>query len=100
MSFAAFPIFQASYQETPYALQILSVQMQLHHVLLQLNECQNLQLPCLVPRISLTAVVGQILPSQFHKFIWVHILLPKTVNVLVYGVGDCAYDPAEFVIFA
>ena len=50
--------------------------------------------------ISSAELVSSILPSQLRQFVKLHLLLLIPLHVLLYSFGDCAHDPARFVIFA
>jgi len=67
---------------------------------LQLNYCLNPQFRCAILRISFRAVVSCVLPTRLCQFVKLYLLLLKPLQALWYHSGDCANDPAGFVIFA
>jgi hypothetical protein len=67
---------------------------------LRLDNGWNTQFSGAVLLISFREVVGCILPSQLSQFVELHLLLPKSLHVLLERCGDCAHHPAGFVIFA
>jgi len=64
------------------------------------NDCRNLQFCCPVHWISFREVVGRLPPSWLCEFVKPHLLLPKSVQAVLYWFRDFAHHPAGFVIFA
>jgi len=69
-------------------------------VCLQCYNCWNLQLSCPVLHISLMQVVSHLPPFWLRQFILPHLLLPNTLHVLVYCLGNCAHHAVGFIIAA
>jgi len=67
---------------------------------LRLNDPRNHQFGSPVLRISLTEVVSRVSPARLPQFVKCHLLLPKTLHVMLYWFRDCAHHTAGFVMFA
>jgi len=99
-SLAAFVIFRESYQESPYAIQMCCWRCAWKCICFGRNDCRNLQFCCPVHSISFREVVGRLPPSWLCEFVKPHLLLPKSVQAVLYWFRDFAHHPAGFVIFA
>jgi len=69
-------------------------------VCMQFSYCRNFQFHCAVLLIPFTQVVGRVSPSWLCQLVKRHLLLPKTLDAVLYCFGDCAHHPARFIIFA
>jgi len=65
----------------------------------RLNDSRNLPFSGPVLLISLTEVDSRVSPAWLHQFVKLHLLLPKTLHVLLYCFRDWAHHPSGFVIF-
>jgi len=62
--------------------------------------CRNPKRGCAALLISFMDVADCVLPSRLCQFVKFHQLLPISLHVLWYWIGDCAHHPAGIVIFA
>jgi len=67
-------------------------------VYLWLDNRRNLQFVSPILHYSLTEVVCCVPTSRLRQFIKLHLLLPKTLQAVVYCVGDCAHHPARSIV--
>jgi len=65
----------------------------------QLNYSRNLEFSHPLLRISLIKVVCYVSPAWLHQFVKIHLLLPKTLYLMLYYFGNWGNHPAGFIIF-
>jgi len=69
-------------------------------ICLGVDNCRNYQFGRPVLSVFLMEVVHLVPLSRLHQFVNPHLLLLKSLHVLLYCFGDCAIYPARFIIFA
>jgi len=71
-----------------------------YFVPLWMNNNRNIQFGCSRCCISFTAVINRVPASRLCQFVKPHLLLLKSLHVLLYNFRYCAHHPAGLVIFA